>query len=211
MENLNLNRSISASVAFSEEKWQLSTNGKVYRISFEREGKESGLATTLVRYPPQTEFPQHGHPKGEEFYVIQGVFSDEHGDYEEGCYVRNPSGFIHSPFSREGCLIFVRLCQSPDEEKGRTIINSAEQSWSNSALSMKIQEKTLFQGFGMQVKLFKADDLQSVHIPRCELLLLEGSIESSEGVLAMNSWARLVEGENLVKLEAGSLVLAYLN
>ncbi len=43
--------------------------------------------------------------------MLDGVFSDEHGDYPAGTYLRNPPGTRHAPFSREGCTLFVKLWQ----------------------------------------------------------------------------------------------------
>jgi quercetin dioxygenase-like cupin family protein len=64
-----------------------------------------------VRYAPRSAFPEHVHERGEEFIVLEGTFSDEHGDYAEGTYVRNPPGSRHRPFSAPGCTIFVKLRQ----------------------------------------------------------------------------------------------------
>lgn len=64
--------------------------------------------TALVRWAPQTFFNPHRHWGGEEIFVIEGVFSDEHGDYPAGSWLRSPHMSQHQPFSREGCLIFVK-------------------------------------------------------------------------------------------------------
>jgi len=48
--------------------------------------------------------------------VLEGVFSDEHGDYGAGMYVRNPVGSKHTPFSKDGCAILVKLWQYPAED-----------------------------------------------------------------------------------------------
>ena len=48
---------------------------------------------------------------GEEFIVLEGVFQDEHGDYPVGTYVRNPPQSSHTPGSKDGCTIFVKLRQ----------------------------------------------------------------------------------------------------
>lgn len=64
--------------------------------------------TALVRWAPQTFFNPHRHWGGEEIFVMEGVFSDEHGDYPAGSWLRSPHMSQHQPFSREGCLIFVK-------------------------------------------------------------------------------------------------------
>ncbi len=40
--------------------------------------------------------------------MIEGVFEDEQGTYPQGTWIRNPHGSIHTPFSKEGCLIYVK-------------------------------------------------------------------------------------------------------
>lgn len=64
--------------------------------------------TALVRWAPGTFFNPHRHFGGEEIFVVEGVFSDEYGDYPAGSWLRSPHLSQHQPFSREGCLILVK-------------------------------------------------------------------------------------------------------
>jgi anti-sigma factor ChrR (cupin superfamily) len=64
--------------------------------------------TAMVRWAPETYFNPHRHYDGEEIYVVEGVFSDEHGSYRQGCWIRSPHLSQHKPFSVEGCLILVK-------------------------------------------------------------------------------------------------------
>jgi anti-sigma factor ChrR (cupin superfamily) len=64
--------------------------------------------TALVRWAPGTYFNTHRHYGGEEIYVVEGVFSDEHASYPEGSWIRSPHLSQHKPFSVEGCLILVK-------------------------------------------------------------------------------------------------------
>ena len=65
--------------------------------------------TALVRWAPETFFQPHTHWGGEEIFVIEGVFSDEHGDHTAGTWLRSPHLSRHQPFSRPGCLILVKV------------------------------------------------------------------------------------------------------
>jgi len=67
-----------------------------------------GTGSTLVRWAPQTYFNPHRHYGGEEIFVVDGVFEDEHGRYEAGSWIRSPHMSMHKPFSQEGCTIFVK-------------------------------------------------------------------------------------------------------
>ena len=63
----------------------------------------------LVRWQPNTFFHEHTHPGGEEILVLEGTFEDEHGVYPQGTWIRGPHMSRHKPFSKEGCLIYVRI------------------------------------------------------------------------------------------------------
>jgi anti-sigma factor ChrR (cupin superfamily) len=65
--------------------------------------------TALVRWAPQTYFSPHRHYGGEEILVLEGTFSDEHGDYPALSWLRSPHLSEHKPFSQEGCLILVKV------------------------------------------------------------------------------------------------------
>ncbi len=64
--------------------------------------------TALVRWAPGTEFNRHRHYGGEEIFVIDGTFEDDHGRYPAGTWLRSPHLSEHRPFSREGCTIMVK-------------------------------------------------------------------------------------------------------
>jgi anti-sigma factor ChrR (cupin superfamily) len=64
--------------------------------------------TALVRWAPGTYFTPHRHHGGEEIFVVDGVFEDEHGRYTKGYWLRSPHLSLHQPFSIEGCTILVK-------------------------------------------------------------------------------------------------------
>ncbi|MBP9905295.1 MAG: cupin domain-containing protein [Rhodoferax sp.] len=69
--------------------------------------------TAMVRWAPGTFFNPHRHYGGEEILVLEGVFSDEHGSYPAGSWLRSPHLSQHQPFSREGCVILVKTGHLP--------------------------------------------------------------------------------------------------
>jgi anti-sigma factor ChrR (cupin superfamily) len=87
--------------------WSPSPGHGVDRIMLDRIGGEVARATSIVRYAAESHFAQHEYTGGEEFLVLDGIFSDENGHYGPGTYLRNPIGTRHSPFSSGGCTIFV--------------------------------------------------------------------------------------------------------
>lgn len=69
----------------------------------------NGVNTALVRWAPDTVFNRHIHPGGEEIFVLEGVFHDEHGSYPAGAWIRSPRYSQHTPFTKsEGAMIYVK-------------------------------------------------------------------------------------------------------
>ncbi len=67
----------------------------------------------LVRWAPGTRFTPHQHWGGEEVFVLEGTFQDEHGSYPAGSWIRSPHMSRHAPWSDEGCLIYVKTGHLP--------------------------------------------------------------------------------------------------
>ena len=63
-----------------DREWVASPASGVERQMLDRIGDEVARATTLVRFAPNSSFDAHGHALGEEYLVLDGVFSDESGD-----------------------------------------------------------------------------------------------------------------------------------
>ncbi|MEQ8900867.1 MAG: cupin domain-containing protein [Roseovarius sp.] len=127
---MRLNADFSQRVVIRPEDydWVQSPAGGVERMMLDRIGDEVARATTIVRFAPDSWFDAHTHGGGEEYLVLDGVFSDESGDYPAGTYVRNPIGTRHKPHTREGCTILVKLHQFDplDTEQFHIDTNEAE-------------------------------------------------------------------------------------
>jgi anti-sigma factor ChrR (cupin superfamily) len=126
---LNMDRSQRLFINTTDLDWESSPVDGVWRKKLEREAAESGQVTSIVRYEPGTRFSSHQHPLGEEILVLDGVFSDEHGDYPAGSYLRNPPGSSHAPFSEQGCTILVKLNQFSPDDDASVRIRTGESNW----------------------------------------------------------------------------------
>jgi anti-sigma factor ChrR (cupin superfamily) len=57
--------------------------------------------------------------------VLEGVFSDEAGDYPAGTYVRNPIGTAHRPhIGPEGATILVKLHQFAEDDTEQKVVDT---------------------------------------------------------------------------------------
>ena len=189
-------------VATSAMDWTASPAGNVLRKRVHRVGPaESGQVTSLVQYQPQSQFPRHEHPEGEEILVLEGVFSDEHGDWPAGSYLLNPEGFAHSPFSNEGCLLFVKLRQYPSTERTQVQVQTENMTWQATATHGR-QQKPLYQqpGFTDIMRLERWQDLGAA-LPLdwekgVELFVIDGRFSDEYATYDEGSWLRLPPGSH---------------
>ena len=107
---------------------------------------EAGQVTSLVIYEANADFHAHAHPGGEEILVLGGTFSDERGDFTAGTYLLNPEGYEHTPFSKEGGLIFVKLRQYPGQDRSQIVVESQNREWIESTVQGISIKMLLFGG-----------------------------------------------------------------
>ena len=132
-DSLNADFSQPAAMDTAEMDWQASPSATVWRKRLDLVDGEFSRVTSVVRYDPDSAFHPHDHPQGEEILVLEGTFSDEHGDYPAGTFLLNPQGFRHAPFSKEGCIIFVKLCQFPGEGRAHVVVDAKSADWQAAA------------------------------------------------------------------------------
>ena len=182
----------TAIVDRSEVEWISSPESGVDRIMLDRIGDEVARATSIVRYAAGSSFGRHEHPMGEEFLVLDGVFSDDHGDYPTGCYVRNPPGSGHSPFSRDGCRILVKLRQFDPEDLAPVVIDTHNAEFRQSGDGADSLPLHTFGNEQVCMVRIAAEQQYSIagDSPGTEIFVVSGSIRYEDRVLPAESWLR---------------------
>jgi hypothetical protein len=196
---MELNSDFNAPVVVhsDELEWTPSPMPGVDRRMLDRIGGEVARATSIVRYAPGSQFSAHEHTGGEEFIVLEGVFQDEHGDYPQGTYVRNPPTTSHTPSSAPGCTIFVKLWQfaMSDRTQFRKDM-SLELGPSADGVATALLHKDARETVTYHVVDASAR-LQIAEPGGIEVLVLDGMITQGSDSLAKNAWLRLPEGTEL--------------
>jgi anti-sigma factor ChrR (cupin superfamily) len=210
---INGDLSVRAVADTARMEWMSSPSGSVWRKRVHLVGPpESGQVTSVVRYEPKSRFPAHDHPEGEEILVLDGVFSDEHGDWPAGTYLLNPEGFRHAPFSEPGCLLFVKLRQFPGWERQHLVIDVKKLAWQPSSIP-GVTQKPLYQqaGFYDSMRLERWDsqtDWGVITYERgAELFVLEGEFADEAGTYTAGCWMRLPVGSEHHPRSAGGCAL----
>lgn len=187
-----------------ELPWVQSPTPSVWRKRLEHSGgSESGRVTSIVRYDAGSTFPLHPHPEGEEILVLEGVFSDEHGDYPAGTFLLHAEGFSHAPFSRAGCLLFVKLRQAPGE-RGTVRVDSqcfagSSQAW-RPAGTAGVERISLYADPRFPERKHLTRVAPGVRVGPIafpdgeEILVLEGEFSDDYGSYRKHSWLRFPPG-----------------
>lgn len=183
--------------------WQSSPSLSVWRKRLDLMGpEEAGRVTSVVRYDADSAFPSHPHPDGEEILVLDGVFSDEHGDYPAGTFLLNPEGFSHAPFSREGCILFVKLRQYPGHGRRQVTVDTQAGAWQPGPVD-GISAYPLYEepGYPETVRLLRFAPGAGVPVQTysggLELFVLDGNLADGAATYAGGTWARYPAGSQI--------------
>ena len=190
---INADFSCRAALAPEHYQWVQSPQNGVERVMLDRVGAEKARATSIVRYAPESNFPHHLHPGGEEILVLSGTFSADNSHYPAGWYLRNPPTSGHQPYSHEGAIIFVKLWQMTVDETYHVAIDTndaanwqAQGGRESCRLYSDIREQVSLQRINAGEILF-ADAI----VGGAEILVLEGTLIEAGQTYQSGGWIRL--------------------
>ena len=193
---INADFSRRAAVSAQDFRWVSSPQAGVERVMLDRVGGEVARATSFVRYAAGSHFPRHVHGGGEEILVLEGTFSADAQHYPAGWYLRSPPGSSHQPFSEEGAMLFVKLCQMPPDERREVRIDTrSPASWVRRdgrqlcPLHESSHEKVWIE------RLQPGQPLDCSPVHGMEMLVLDGALRVDDECFARPSWIRVPAGE----------------
>lgn len=175
-------------------RWVDSPMPGVERMMLDRIGDEVARATSIVRYAPNSQFSSHTHDGGEEFFVLEGTFADEHREYPKGSYVRNPIGTSHTPqVGSEGATIFVKLHQFDKNDTEQKVIDTENKDWLPGLVDgLEVMPLHQFQGENVALVKWAANTQFNPHQHWGgeEIFVIEGTFHDEHGEYPKGSWIR---------------------
>ncbi len=213
---INMDFSQRVAIDTGKQDWQPSPSAGVWRKPLAREDAERGHATSIVRYDAGASFSAHDHPLGEEILVLEGIFSDETGDYPAGTYFRNPEGFRHAPFSEQGCVILVKLHQFQHDDREHVVINTKQTPWLPGQGKLEVMPLHSHQAEQVALVKWPAGErfLPHTHVGGEEIYVISGEFIDEHGRYPAGSWLRsphlsqhhpYVEEETVIWVKVGHL------
>jgi len=215
---LNLDFTKRVTINTEQMDWIASPSAGVFRKPLARSEEEVGHITSIVKYEKGANFTAHTHPKGEEIFVLEGVFSDEAGDYGAGTYIRNPPGSQHTPFSEEGCTIFVKLNQFSEQDDQSVRIDTTAVQWLQGVGGLQVMPLHDFEHEHVALVKWPANEVFQAHrhFGGEEILVLSGEFRDERGQYPVNTWMRsphmsehhpFVSEETVILVKTGHLPL----
>jgi len=213
---LNMNFAERVVIDTQLQPWIASPHLGVWRKPLAREDAERGHATSLVKFEAGASFSKHDHPLGEEILVLSGTFSDHTGDFNAGCYFRNPEGFKHAPYSKKGCVLLVKLHQFQTDDNEHVVIDTDTTPWLPGAGGLSVMPLHNFQGESTAlVKWPNGESFQPHrHSGGEEIFVIKGELIDEHGRYPQGTWIRsphlsehypYVEQETIILVKVGHL------
>jgi anti-sigma factor ChrR (cupin superfamily) len=182
----------------------------VQRRMLDRDGAEVARATSIVRYAPGSWFEAHSHDGGEEFLVLEGVFSDEMGDFHQGMYVRNPIGSRHKPHTREGTIILVKLRQFDPDDQAFVRIDTTSAEWlPGEAPGLQVMPLHSFGEENVALQKWEPGTAlaEKAYSGGIELFVLSGQFADEYGSYRQGTWVRHPAGSRVTGVSEEGCVL----
>ena len=188
MLNMDFDRRVM--IDTNRQQWQPSPMPGVWRKPLVREEAERGHTTSIVRFDPGSYFSRHEHPLGEEILVLEGTFSDEHGDYGPGSYFRNPPGSGHTPYSEDGCTLLVKLDQFAPDDTDPVRIDTRNTPWLPGLGRLEVMPLHEFRGDQVALVIWPAVESVQPHRHHGgeEIFVLSGEFRDECGSYRAGSW-----------------------
>lgn len=202
-DSLNADFGRPARMDTAAMEWQASPSPSVWRKRLDLVDGEFSRVTSVVRYDANSAFREHGHPQGEEILVLEGVFSDEHGDYPAGAFLLNPAGFRHAPFSRDGCVLFVKLCQFPGEGRDHVVVDTKAAEWRAAAPGVELLPLYRDEAYPEDIAMLRLaagsllppDAIDAAAAPGgLEIFVVSGSLDAEAARYRAGAWLREPHG-----------------
>ncbi|MEO1734424.1 MAG: cupin domain-containing protein, partial [Pseudomonadota bacterium] len=187
---INADFSARAAVHFEENEWVASPSAGVERRMLDRIGDEVARATTIVRFAPGSSFSEHAHDGGEEYFVLEGTFQDQYGDFPTGSYVRNPPTTSHAPAASDGATIMVKLHQFDPADRHQMRLDMASAATDDDRARDGVSVQPLFSDHieDVRVETWSPGAPITLDVPGgIEVFVLEGGFEESDEASSLSS------------------------
>ncbi len=144
--------------------------------------------------------------------MLEGIFTDDRGDWPAGTYLLNPEGYRHAPSSREGCVLFVKLRQFQGLDRNQVAIDTATLDWQPGSIA-DVEVKPLYSqnGYSDSMALERwapgHGPARRDYAKGAEIFVVEGQYTDEAGDFPAGTWTRLPAGASHSPATAGGCTI----
>lgn len=125
---INLDLSQRVVIQSSALPWADSPSSGIQYRALECGDDDMSRATSIIRFSPGANLNSVCE-FGEEIVVLDGLLSDESGEYRIGDYIKSPPGSSHAYVSATGCLLFLKRQHLEAADDQRILVQTASHPW----------------------------------------------------------------------------------
>lgn len=192
---MNLNSDFSQRIVIHPDTlpWSPDPSSGVEQKILERDGAETSRTTSIVRYAAGAMLPNYMHNFGIEVFVLEGVFSDESGDYGPGSYLKNTLGSLHVPRSAEGCTLFIKRGHLDARDHENVMVDTLKTNWHPGLVpGLAVMPLSNFETRHTALVRWSPETYFSAHrhYGGEEILVISGIFEDEHGRYPQGTWIR---------------------
>lgn len=214
---LNMDFSQRVVINTHRQEWQESPHKGIWYKPLASEDTERGHDTSIVRLEAGASFVVQKHSLGEEVLVIEGTFSDQSGDFPVGSYIRNPGAFVYNHYSKDGCVLLLKLNQFRSKDNQLINVDTNNMDWLPGNGNLKVMPLHSFCGESTALVHWPAGEhfLPHHHNGGEEIFVIRGVFIDQHGRYPEGSWIRsphmskhdpYVEEDTLILVKVGHLL-----
>lgn len=183
MNDINADYEKAIFVEESSLLWQKDENSISKKIFSKSEDKE----TALIKFDKASNLKNSSQINSVEIFVLDGIYSNEFGDFEKGTYLKLPKEDESKVFSKEGCEIF-RKKNYPQIKDEKIIVDTSNSFWrpgQGNLQVMPLSEQTALVKWPKD-EIF----IPHTHWGGEEILVLKGEFKDEHGSFKIGTWIR---------------------
>lgn len=125
MQNINIEYEKAIYIEDNSLQWHEDKKLKIDKKIF---SKDENQETALIKIDKNSKLENSTQKNSVEIFVLDGIYSNELGDFEKGSYLKLANEEESKVFSNEGCEIF-RKVNYPQIKKEKIVVHTKKSFW----------------------------------------------------------------------------------
>ena len=206
--SINIDYETTIDIDENSISWQKSENCEIYKKIFSKDGDKE---TALIKMETNESFKNSEKTNSVEVFVLEGVYSNEFGDFEKGTYLKLPQEQENKIKTISACKIFKKT-NYEQINKEKVIVDTSKSFWrqgQGNLQVMPLSEQTALVKWPQNERF-----VPHTHWGGEEILVLSGTFIDEHGKYKMGTWIRsphlsrhfpYVEEETIIFVKTGHM------